>query len=357
VKLVTLVASLALAGCAPDRPSSERTYEERCGLAATSSLPTPTGPYCVGKTSLQLVDGSREDPFAAGTNRELVVRVWYPASDGGAQVQAPYSDPATLAWLQGQLPTVPADAFDRIHPHARRDAAMRGGARYPVVLFSPGLGLVSDTYSALLEDLASHGLVVAAVDHPSFSGVVALPGGRVVAALDSETVSPQFQVLVADLRFVLDRLAAADAAGSGLLSGHLDLAQVGALGHSMGGAAAIQLARQDARVQASLDLDGSIRGDLEGPWPTPIGLVLSEGHGPANDETLAAAWSRAPAGGAMTTISGAGHLDFCDLKQVFAPLAPDYPFDALGFGTVEPSVALELTRAWTLDFLRAHAVL
>ena len=39
-----------------------------------------------------------------------------------------------------------------------------GKARYPVVVFAPGGGMKGLTYNVLLEDLASHGWVVAAID-------------------------------------------------------------------------------------------------------------------------------------------------------------------------------------------------
>jgi predicted dienelactone hydrolase len=42
--------------------------------------------------------------------------------------------------------------------------ARRGG--WPVVLFPPGFGVERELYAGLAEDLASHGYVVLAIDHP-----------------------------------------------------------------------------------------------------------------------------------------------------------------------------------------------
>jgi predicted dienelactone hydrolase len=59
----------------------------------------------------------------------------------------------------------------------------RGTARYPVVIFSPGSGSKVLTYQALIEDLASHGWAVAAIDTVarSFSaGDLARPRLRVI---------------------------------------------------------------------------------------------------------------------------------------------------------------------------------
>ncbi len=65
----------------------------------------------------------------------------------------------------------------------------------------------------------------------------------------------------ADGSFVLDRLAKLNTS-EGLLDGLLDLARVGVIGHSLGGAAAGQAVTDDPRVIAGVDLDGFMFGDL-----------------------------------------------------------------------------------------------
>ena len=65
--------------------------------------------------------------------------------------------------------------------HATADAApltRRGG--WPVVLFSPGFGVERELYAGLVEDLASHGYVVVAIDHPHDASIVEFPDGHVV---------------------------------------------------------------------------------------------------------------------------------------------------------------------------------
>src|SRR5262245_11414882 len=55
-------------------------------------LPTPTGPYAVGRMEYVWTDQSRTDFFAphAGTKRELVVWAWYPAVRVPGAQTAPY---------------------------------------------------------------------------------------------------------------------------------------------------------------------------------------------------------------------------------------------------------------------------
>jgi predicted dienelactone hydrolase len=77
---------------------------------------------------------------------------------------------------------------------------------------------------------------------------------------------------VADISFVVDWLEelAAQPAGSDRLAGRLDLARLGCFGHSMGGDAALEHCRLDARSRAAANLDGANwsevgRVGVEGP--------------------------------------------------------------------------------------------
>ena len=56
--------------------------------ASETSLPQPTGPFAVGRTVDDWVDEATVDLLApvAGTKRELLVWVWYPATPGLAPV-------------------------------------------------------------------------------------------------------------------------------------------------------------------------------------------------------------------------------------------------------------------------------
>ena len=47
-----------------------------------TTLPTPTGPFAVGRTTYAWSDASQADPLAPqpGTKRELLAWIWYPAA-------------------------------------------------------------------------------------------------------------------------------------------------------------------------------------------------------------------------------------------------------------------------------------
>jgi len=51
-----------------------------------SSLPNPTGPYKIGRTSFLWMDRNRPEAMTTAANdfREVMVYVWYPASGSGS---------------------------------------------------------------------------------------------------------------------------------------------------------------------------------------------------------------------------------------------------------------------------------
>src|SRR5207247_2561409 len=101
------------------------------------------------------------------------------------------------------LESVKLDATADAAPLARK----RG---WPVVLFSPGFGVERELYAGLVEDLASHGYVVVAIDHPHDASIVQFPDGHVVAPSSQMDIAKALSVRVADTRFVLSELARLD---------------------------------------------------------------------------------------------------------------------------------------------------
>ena len=153
-------------------------------------LPEPTGPCPVGTTSLYLKDVSRPDPWAAGVNaRELMVSLWYPATPSDGR-RARYMTPAEseLQLTSRGITGVPRDALSTVRTNAVSDATPAGRQRaLPLVVLSPGFTNPRGTLTALAEDLASHGYVVAGIDHTYESFATTFPDGRVTTCLARET--------------------------------------------------------------------------------------------------------------------------------------------------------------------------
>jgi predicted dienelactone hydrolase len=205
--------------------------------------------------ALVCTDDSRIEPLDPKTTaRRIAVRVWYPAERSGG-APATYLDVAAFERAIGAdgLKKQPGGAYEAVRAgsvvtHAIEHAPFAGSLqRAPVLLFSPGGGMIGDLYTAQLEELASHGYVVAALTH-SYDGFLALfPDGSSIA-YDSKRwpTIPSFEGVANlnqlewhtdDMLAVLDELTRLNGAvSSGVpFAGHLDLTHVGAFGHSFGG--------------------------------------------------------------------------------------------------------------------------
>ena len=135
-------------------------------------------------------DTSRPDPWAAGVDaRELMVSLWYPAtaSDGP---RARYLTPAEseLHLTSRDITGVPLGVLSTVRTHAVYDAEPTGRpGGLPLVVLSPGFTNSRGALTGLAEDLASHGYVVAGIEHTYESYGTEFPDGRVTTCLARET--------------------------------------------------------------------------------------------------------------------------------------------------------------------------
>src|SRR6266568_562936 len=182
-------------------------------VAKARVLPAPTGPYGVGRIILHWQDTSRPEVLSSASNakRELVVWIWYPATAKGPS--APYID--QLEALGGVLPPGDVAKARSVQTHAVGNAVPSAApALFPVLVFSPGGGSLPALYTSLCEDLASHGYLIAAIDHPYDDLAVRLDDGRVVKQVEPPqggAAMLRFQrervrVRAEDVQFVLDQL-------------------------------------------------------------------------------------------------------------------------------------------------------
>jgi dienelactone hydrolase len=242
------------------------------------TLPAPAGPYTVGRTSFAWRDTSRLDPLAPDSTakREMFAWAWYPADSAAGAVQAPY---LPEAWLRQLRRGRSEQRLDRVRGHALEGAPVSNAeARFPVLIFAPGAGMQPTHYTALAEEVASHGYVVIAVTHPYSTPAVVFPDGRVLRREQSR-VPFSFVAMVpvfgADLVSTLDHVVAEHARGDAFFA-RLDTARVGVFGHSFGGAAAAEACRRDRRLRAGMDLDGSVFGDaMTNGVPQPFLLMMA----------------------------------------------------------------------------------
>jgi dienelactone hydrolase len=234
-------------------------------------LPEPTGRQPVGSTSLYLKDTSRPDPWVPSVPfRELMVSLFYPAtsSDGPKTQYVTLAESAALLATSGIAG--PPDLFATTRTNSVRDARPAGRPHsLPLIVLSPGFTKPRATLTALAEDLASHGNVVAVVGHTYENVATSFPDGRLVGCaaceVDHAAGFDEKQMLsrAADVSFVLDELTGPHPKWRG--AELIDRSRIGVAGHSVGGASAIAAMVGDSRIKAGMNIDGATPVPLAAP--------------------------------------------------------------------------------------------
>jgi hypothetical protein len=238
-----------------------------------SPLPPPTGLYSVGRTSY-LVPGPPTVTAEERPTGDLMVYVWYPAEVTNVRRPAPYLVGWTRARqaIEASVRRLFQDAYcafeqSRVFSHAVEDAPITKAAqRYPLLIFAHGLGITSFAYAAQLEELASHGYVVAAVEYTPAAPFVVFPDGRVERfqterfnLLTGKPEGLQYEKLQIEggARAIIAALNGMAKQGrAGRIAGRIDLTKVGVFGHSLGGMSALRAVQLDQRIRAGVMQDG-----------------------------------------------------------------------------------------------------
>ena len=352
-------------------------------LAQQSPLLAPTGPYAVGRTLFNWVDETRVDLLSPKGYREIPVWVWYPAS--------PASDAQKAEWLPGAwgdifaaiiaprpTPGQPAPQSEKypiatIRSHSYADAPVSSAQqKYPILVFAPGYGSGPTEYAGVIEDVVSHGYIVAGIVPTYFSLYTVFSDGRVVgqyqsardvpgaprSSSDRGPVSePVYRLWTGDMRFTLNQLEKLNTDPKSPLKGRFDFDRVGAFGHSIGATATAQVAKDDPRVRAAILIDGNIMGDVASNpiVPKPL-LLMSASSFKGRDR---ATWPnraisaevnallRNAKPSTVITIAGTTHSFPADTGLM--PFAKDWQGQS-----ANPSRAMTITRAYIKAFFDQH---
>ncbi len=342
------------------------------GLAVSIALPVlfpvvhfprPGGPYDIGTLTYHWVDAGRPEVFSADAHarRELMAQVWYPAKRDPAAARTPYvQDADALAsafprvqhktkLLFGNLPYMTGNAIPSA-PVAEDESS------YPVLLFLEGLTGFRQMNTFQVEELASHGYIVVALDQPYAAAVVVFPDGRQAAGLPVEQIKPLVgqsylpaepapmlngrplvegivPYFAQDALFALRQLDALNQADpNGILAGRLDLQRMGILGVSLGGLVAGETCRLEPRLRACLVMDapmstGVVREGLKQPamWITrDAGTMRLErqraGGWPeaeieVHQTSMRATYESLPGDGYFVQVPGMFHINLTDVPS------------------------------------------
>ncbi|MCG5214573.1 alpha/beta hydrolase [Streptosporangium soli] len=352
--LLAVAAGLAvLAASACSAPAPPRSAVKPSAPTGPATLPAPTGDQPVGTTALHLKDTSRPDPWNLDVDaRELKVTLWYPTKQRDGD-RAPYMTPKeSELFLRGTgIGGVPDDTLSKTRTNAIKDAEPAGRS-LPLVVLSPGFTKPMSTLTSLAEDLASHGYVVAGIDHTYESYATTLADGRIAECLacDSDT-DPGFgtgvvQGRAADVSFVLDQLPS-KWDGSELI----DRSKIAMAGQSIGGAGAMAAMVKDSRIRAGIDMDGTTYARIpKNGFSRPFMFMGSPQHIPGGRDTswdrdwkLLTGWKR------WIVLTGADHQSFTDVPLLAGALGITPPH-----GILPAARTAELTRTYAAAFLDQH---
>ena len=247
-------------------------------------IPYPSGPFGIGRVGFDWIDTSRPDNYDPKRKRELMVYFWYPTAEsvgakgqylpGAAQMDAAPAIHELMSQEFGKrwAPIVSG----AISSHAVNGAPIASRRTpFPLVTFSHGAGGTGFEYTVLIEDLVSHGYVVASIEHTYTAKAVWFPDGRVITERNDSPPAGLSQAErlswmmkqasvgidqgAGDVRFVIDRMRQLDQDKQHFaLAGGIDLGRLTAMGHSAGAEFAARACQQDSRIYACVDLDGAM---------------------------------------------------------------------------------------------------
>ena len=268
-------------------------------LVACGSEPAPDltleepGAYTIGTRHQVMIDNAR--------GRTLHVQTWFQTGspDDGFDVVDFETDDARRTVLADALAAAPAGC-----PSRRAAAALEapaGVVAAPLVVFSHCHECTRFSSFTIAERLASHGFVVAAVDHADNTLWDRAAGTGV--DLDADFLP----VRAADIRFVIDQL---------------DQGQpIGVFGHSFGSVTAGLVAQEDERVDAAFGIAAPMENPLLAgveiaALDLPLGFLVAVEDNSITElgnTFLRDNFAAAPGPAWKIEVPDAGHWSFSDL--------------------------------------------
>ena len=266
----------------------------------------------------------------------------------------------------------------------------------PIVIFSHGAFGYYQSNSSTYMELASHGYVVASLDHPYhsfftkdttgktirvdkefFQTALSVGSSDVPEAEIYDITSKWMDLRIADMNFVIDELKRTgkektltnawfyDDKDKELITAVLkaaDFEKIGLMGHSLGGATAVTVGRRPD-ISAVIDIDGTMLGEETGveggvvkineePYKTPLLAIANEEHHRQEMEAVQNSYAYAnnivmknATCGYETYFKNAGHMNFTDL-----PLISPFLANILGTGSVDPEECIDTMNGLILRF-------
>lgn len=311
--------------------------------------PQITGEHKVATAVYSWTDETRIETYNdLGENREVTVQVWYPEEDG----------------------------------------------KYPLILFDHGGTGVMESNTSTYTELASNGYIVVSIGHPYQSMYVRNTSGKITIAdqqylmdvttnngadtpEDEEKVYHLTQEWIAlrraDDNFVLDTILEKAADNEDVFA-RVNPDKIGMFGHSMGGAAAVEMGRVRNDIDAVICLEGTMFGEYNGfengfetyrdePYTVPVldvysRIIYDSAMALENVTYVNFDLAERASDYRCEIIEDAGHMNFTDLPLVSPFLAKALGGTSnenyVGVGSVNPLECTEKLNAIILDYFDTY---
>lgn len=322
-------------------------------------LPALSGPFEVGTVVIEMTDASTINPFT-DTSRTILVQAFYPATNASDYPFEPYMGPATAAFYENYF-HIPNGSLSTLQTNSHTGAPISYVSEPGVIIFSPSLGASRRVYTALVEDLASHGFIVISIDHPYDADIVEFPDGSTILSAVPENVTDAVIAQFTDLRmkdtfFTLSALRTIVYSTLGV-ERETPLGGIGIFGHSFGGAIAANVMLAKKCVVAGLNMDGMLRGPVvDAGLDRPFLLMGAGAHYRSLYATWQAFWDNQRGWKKELHLAEAEHLVFSDLAVIAEVLGlRDSPLGEVlqGLvGTINGVRANEVLRAYITAFFK-----
>ena len=306
------------------------------------AIPKPSGPHCVGSITHELVDASREAHLARATlGRRLLLKVWYPAASATTRPELLWAELRrdTRTPLPMRLLLRCVRVRTATVPRATISLPVRAS---PLVIYNHGLISFTAENTSLMEELASHGYTVLAIQHADqLAERQALTRGgdagkrrareelerqlKVASPQERAKLAPQYydgadntnRIVIeraADTSFVMDNASKALAAIPGLRPDSVDTSAAHLVGLSLGGAVATVTAERDPRARSVANLDGGLYGSRNArEIRVPYLMMYSAASSGSNDGLL-------PDHAQRVAPAGTTHLNYHDVAALLPVL-------------------------------------
>jgi len=317
--------------------------------------PFQRGQFPVGARTVTLHDRAR--------GRRLTAELWYPAGAAHAGQDRDPRTRDTYVLVPGLAPA---------WQEAVRGATPAAG-RFPLAVFSHGFGGHRRQSTFLATHLASHGYVVASVDHAGNTALDLLQRSMLGLPVLGDPFSQTMADRPADVRFVIDAVAAGVPGVA-----RADVSRVAMSGHSFGGWTSLATVAREPRIACVTALAPAgghpqFRRaiDLDFRREVPIAIAACELDSILPLAGIRQLHAHLPRPSAMLVLENADHMHFCDdafrVHELFRAmpvrfvdaLAEIPPFESLvpeDHGhDVARGIALAQADAYVRDDARARA--